>query len=385
MNKEEEEEFKNRIWNLLQSIYKLVDESRFDPILETFKNNEILHEFFMQRILELISNIFDNEKELYIQKLLLEKSEFQNNFLETQKNYEEVKIKLIYFQLNKKLNNLEEIIKKSKIKEEENLIIYKSQQEELNKNIFRKDEKIKNLNSQIEFQEKEFNDLFSKFSDMNKDFDDFQLIHDRAENENILLQNKNKSLEDEGQSLNKRFNELNLINLKYEEENNNLSKQLVKFREDYENLKAETEKNTGDSNKLIEENFSFKIKLEDKNKLMNEILEKYENLKKSDEEKTKKYQNVNFLNKIQEIEILNKKISILDESIKNTYKVKNSALKNKLKEKLELLERNNNEFDSYKKDKEKLIAKMISNHQEIINEKNKIIEEMIKKKQDKFY
>ena len=79
-------------------------------------------------------------------------------------------------------------------------------------------------------------------------------------------------------------------------------------------------------------------------------------------------------------ELTNKKISILDESIKNTYKVKNSALKNKLKEKLELLERNNNEFDSYKKDKEKLIAKMISNHQEIINEKNKIIEEMIKKK-----
>lgn len=86
----EEEEFRVRIWHLLQNIYKFIDESRLDPILETFRENEILQEFFVQRILELIANIFDSEKEIYIQKLLLEKNKYEKNFIDTENIYNDV-------------------------------------------------------------------------------------------------------------------------------------------------------------------------------------------------------------------------------------------------------------------------------------------------------
>lgn len=104
---EEEEESRLRIWQLLQNFYSFIEESKMDPILDTFKNNEILQEFFVQRILELIANIFDSEKEMYIQKLLIEKKEHENNFKETQNTYVEVNfnyyfkiIELNFFILN---------------------------------------------------------------------------------------------------------------------------------------------------------------------------------------------------------------------------------------------------------------------------------------------
>ncbi len=88
---EEIEESRLRIWHLLQNFYNFIEESKIDPILDTFKSNEILKEFFVQRILELIANVFDSEKEMYIQKLLIDRREFENNFKDTQKTYEEVK------------------------------------------------------------------------------------------------------------------------------------------------------------------------------------------------------------------------------------------------------------------------------------------------------
>lgn len=70
----------------------------------------------------------------------------------------------------------------------------------------------------------------------------------------------------------------------------------------------------------------------------------------------------------------------MEETIKNTYKVKNAALKNKLKEKVDLLGKITQDFENYKNEKEKLITKMLNNHQVILNEKNNIIEELMKRK-----
>jgi len=70
----------------------------------------------------------------------------------------------------------------------------------------------------------------------------------------------------------------------------------------------------------------------------------------------------------------------MEETIKNTYRVKNSALKNKLKEKVELQQKNKQEFENYKNEKEKLISKMLNNNQAILDEKNNIIEALMKKK-----
>lgn len=74
----------------------------------------------------------------------------------------------------------------------------------------------------------------------------------------------------------------------------------------------------------------------------------------------------------------NKKNAFIEDTIKKTYKVKNTALKNKLKEKVDLIENKNIEFDNYKQEKEKLIAKMLYNHQTMLDEKNRIIEEMMR-------
>jgi hypothetical protein len=93
---EEEEDSRLRILHLLQNFYNFLEESKMDPILDTFKNNDILKEFFVQRILELIANNFDSEKEIYIQKLLVDRIDFESNIKNTQNTYEEViKITLI--------------------------------------------------------------------------------------------------------------------------------------------------------------------------------------------------------------------------------------------------------------------------------------------------
>jgi len=187
---------------------------------------------------------------------------------------------------------LEENLKHSKIKEEENNKSFIQREEDLVISLNEKDSKIKNLLLQIDYQEKEFNDLCNKFSDMNKDFENFKAIHDRIINENNLLKSKNKVLEENNNSTHKRYNELNQINSKYQEENATLTKQLNQFRLDYEIIKSENEKNKMEINKLIEENFSMKIKLEDKSKFIDEIMEKYDNGKKASDDKNYKYEAV---------------------------------------------------------------------------------------------
>lgn len=194
--------------------------------------------------------------------------------------------------MNLKLNLLEENLKHSKIKEEENNKSFLQREEDLVISLNEKESKIKNLLLQIDYQEKEFNDLCNKFSDMNKDFENFKAIHDRIINENNLLKSKNKVLEENNNSTHKRYNELNQINSKYQEENATLTKQLNQFRLDYEIIKSENEKNKMEINKLIEENFSMKIKLEDKSKFIDEIMEKYDNGKKASDDKNYKYEAV---------------------------------------------------------------------------------------------
>jgi len=97
LNRSESEDIKSRIWSILQTLYSLIEETKLDPIINTFKNNEILQKFFIQRIYELIAEVFYSEKEIYIQNLLLEKKEFHKSLKQNENKYEEVK-------LNKKLN-----------------------------------------------------------------------------------------------------------------------------------------------------------------------------------------------------------------------------------------------------------------------------------------
>jgi hypothetical protein len=47
-------ENKKRALSILDDIYTMLDRCKLDPILETFKSNEILKEFYLKRIFELM-------------------------------------------------------------------------------------------------------------------------------------------------------------------------------------------------------------------------------------------------------------------------------------------------------------------------------------------
>lgn len=180
----------------------------------------------------------------------------------------------------------------SKLKEDENTTYFTEREKELVSALSSKDEKIKNLLYELELQEKEFNELHGKFSNMNKDFENFKIIHDRLLNENSLLKSKIKFLEEESQLNNKRYGELLAINKKYEEENTRITKQLYQFREDYEIVKNENEKNKIEINRIIEENFTNKIKLDEKTRCLEELRGKYNECNEAKEKENIKYQSV---------------------------------------------------------------------------------------------
>ena len=46
---------------------------------------------------------------------------------------------------------------------------------------------------------------------------------------------------------------------------------------------------------------------------------------------------------------------------------------------MDLLEKNTMEFDNYKIEKDRVISKIMKNHEMILGEKNKILEELIRK------
>ena len=47
-------ENQNRTISIIEDLYNMFDTCKLDPILETFKSNEMLKEFYMKRIFELM-------------------------------------------------------------------------------------------------------------------------------------------------------------------------------------------------------------------------------------------------------------------------------------------------------------------------------------------
>lgn len=47
-------ENKKRTISIIEDLYSMFDRCKLDPILETFKSNEMLKEFYMKRIFELM-------------------------------------------------------------------------------------------------------------------------------------------------------------------------------------------------------------------------------------------------------------------------------------------------------------------------------------------
>lgn len=54
MNNKSNPENKKRIHTVIDELYSMFDKTKLDPILDTFKSNEMLKEFYMKRIFELM-------------------------------------------------------------------------------------------------------------------------------------------------------------------------------------------------------------------------------------------------------------------------------------------------------------------------------------------
>lgn len=191
------------------------------------------------------------------------------------------------------MNILEESLRISKLKQEESTKSFNFREEELLKALNEKELKIGHLINLLDQQEKESKDLFNKFSELHNNSENLKNIYNRVSNENSNLKSKIKFLETENNSSSKKYNDLEIINRKYEEENYNILKQLNEYRERYEILNSEDAKNQLEMNKLIEENFSLKVRMEDKLKFIDEIMSEFEAHKKTNDEKIKNYEFVN--------------------------------------------------------------------------------------------
>ncbi len=72
----------------------------------------------------------------------------------------------------------------------------------------------------------------------------------------------------------------------------------------------------------------------------------------------------------------------LNENINNTYKQKITALKVKLREKVNALVLLEKQFEEYKGEKEKILLRYMQSNQKLINDKNQIISDLIRNKND---
>ncbi len=72
----------------------------------------------------------------------------------------------------------------------------------------------------------------------------------------------------------------------------------------------------------------------------------------------------------------------LNEKINNTYKQQITALKVKLREKVNALGLLEKQFEEYKGEKEKILLRYMQSNQKLINDKNQIISDLIRNKND---
>jgi hypothetical protein len=69
---ENKNECEKRANNILDEFNLMIEKTRLDPILETFKSNEKLQEFYMQRVFEIITvNYFLFRNSLQMKKRII--------------------------------------------------------------------------------------------------------------------------------------------------------------------------------------------------------------------------------------------------------------------------------------------------------------------------
>lgn len=285
---------------ILNEIYQLIDKTKLNPILETFKNNEMLKEFYMKRVFEILKEYIDNEKEKYIESLLFELNNLQSineNLKQSLENESEQK---------------NSFMKKFETESKQNQVL-------LNK---------------VSILAQELNMINERHSFLQTDFQNFRLLNDKILDENDLLKTKIKILDD---TIVMRQNENNEIYSYYRQidiEKQNKEEEVQIFKENFEAMKQKQMNIENMMDNLAKENIMLKNSFREKNEFVDELLNKIDDLKQEHSNKTKDY----------EVEIisLNQRNLDLQNQIDNVLKIKIKALKNKLREKLSLLSRFSN-------------------------------------------
>ena len=268
--------------SILNEIYNTFDKSRLDPILSTFKSNEMLYEFYHKRIFELISNSLQNEQEKRIQ------------FLEEE---------------NKQLNSINDELK-GKI----------SQVQECYQSLTKENsDTLANIAS-----------IESEIKRKNEENEKMNILLNKLHNQNEELHLQLEHISNENSKLNDKINELAHIAMIKENEIKEKNEQINFFKENITTIKAKQGDMSESLEGMIQQNYELKTELDNKNNDLNELVNKIESLK------------LDFQAKGEEI---NKEVERLRNENENVLKVKIQALKNKLREKIAIINKMNEEHN----------------------------------------
>lgn len=271
-----------RCESILSEIYNTFDKSKLDPILLTFKSSEMLHEFYHKRIFELITASLQNEQEKTIQALLAENKQLSS----------------INSELKQKIGQIQTCYQSLKKENSETLT-----------NIATIENEIKLKNDENE----KLNLLISQLQNQNEGF----------QHQVLQLQNENSKLTD-------KLNELANITILKDNEIKDKNEQINYFKENITHIKEKQNEMTKSLEGMIQQNYDLKNELDTKNNDLNELVKKIESLK------------LDFQAKGEEI---NKEVQRLRDENENILKVKIQALKNKLREKIAIINKLNEEHN----------------------------------------
>ena len=259
---------------ILSCLYSSFDKARLDPILLSFKSSELLYDFYHKRIFEMISETLANSQEQAIVHL-----EEENR-----------KLACMNSELQDKMTQMQ--------------ASYSA------------------LSSENKSTVNAINHIEQEMKDKDEANQHLALTVTQLETQNEMLQNQIEELQIENKNSLDKINELiNVLNAK-ECELVNKNEQINFFKENLQIIKAKQGELTGSLNGMIEQNFELKSELELKNNDLGELVSKIEELK------------LEFQQKSNEI---NKEVELLRNENEKVLKVKIQALKNKLREKIAII------------------------------------------------
>lgn len=288
---------------MINNLYELIDKTKFDPILDVFKSNEMLQEFYMNRIIEIINSHFNNEKERQITKLEDEMTKLTQTFQQIEKNSTEMTHALNeQKRINGSLN--------------EQLQVKGNHIEKLN---------LENLN------------LNEKYNSLHDSYHTLKDMNENILKENEILRSKINLLDIELIKTNERSVNLEEYSRKLIEEHKVKDSKLEDFRQNFEMIKEKQNEIDHTMELLMRENDQLKTSIEDKNNLNDDLITKLSELHKECQAK------------MAELSQVKEENSKMQTEIEKVLKVKIKALKLKLQEKVNALE-----------EKEKMISKLIT-------------------------